>query len=360
MSKFFWGAATSSHQVEGGNNNDWSEWERAHNLEMSGVACDHYNRYKEDFDIVKSLGHNAHRLSIEWSRIEPEEGKFNDAEIQHYRDVISALRERGIEPFVTLWHWTIPLWFRVQGGWLNKKSPEHFARYVEKIVSAFSNVKFWITLNEPNVCTGHGYFKGEWPPGERSIIKLIRANYNLARAHRLAFESIKKINSSAQIGIAQNLIYFSRPLGIFKKYFYNEWFLNQIKNYQDFVGVNYYFSDRVAKTHSDMKWGIDPEGLYFVLKQVSSYQKQIYILENGIANSPDDKRAEFIRDHVAMTQKAMAEGVDVRGYFYWSLLDNFEWAHGFAPRFGLVEINYKTMERHIRPSAWEYKKIIEK
>ncbi len=358
--KFYWGAATSSHQVEGSNQNDWSEFERAHNLELSGFACDHYNRYKEDFDIAKSLSHNAHRFSIEWSRVEPEEGKFDEQEIQHYRDVISALKERNIESFVTLWHWTIPLWLRDQGGVLSKNFPKLFMRYAERMAREFPDVKFWITLNEPNVYTGHGYLKGEWPPGEHSILKLVRANKNLVRAHRHAFVVMKKMNPSVQIGIAQNLIYFSRPLGAFKKYFYNEWFLNQIKNHQDFVGVNYYFSDRISATHSDMKWGIDPEGLYFVLKQAGSYQKPVFILENGIANSPDDKRAVFIRDHVAMMQKAKNEGVDVRGYFYWSLLDNFEWANGFWPRFGLVEIDYKTMKRTVRPSALEYKKIIDK
>ncbi|MDP3934704.1 MAG: family 1 glycosylhydrolase [Candidatus Giovannonibacteria bacterium] len=131
---FFWGAAASAYQVEGGNHNDWTEWEKATGHEESGRACDHYNRFREDFDIAKSLGHNAHRFSIEWSRIEPEEGKWDEKEIRHYQEVIDALRERGIEPFVTLWHWTLPIWVAKQGGWENKKTIDDFARYVDKIV----------------------------------------------------------------------------------------------------------------------------------------------------------------------------------------------------------------------------------
>jgi beta-glucosidase len=356
---FFWGAATSAHQVEGGNRNDWTEWERAHNLEMSGVACDHYNRFREDFDIAKSLGHNAHRFSIEWSRIEPEEGKFDEREIQHYREVILALRERGIEPFVTLWHWTIPLWLRDRGGWFNKKSPEYFTRYAERMVKEFSDVKFWITLNETNVCTGKGYWKGMWPPGQRSLVRYIVSNHYLSQAHIAAYKIIKATQPQAEVGIAHNMIYFTRFPAWVKNYIYNHFFLRSIAQSQDFIGINYYFSDRDTKERSDMNWPIDSEGFYSVLKDAAQYQKPIYILENGIADAKDEKRAKFIQDHVATMKKAMSEGVDVRGYFYWSLLDNFEWSHGFKPRFGLVEMNYQTMERTIRQSAWEYKKIID-
>lgn len=369
MNKFYWGSATSAHQVEGGNRNDWTEFERERGLKQSGKACDHYNRYREDFDIAKSLGHNAHRFSIEWSRIEPEEGKFDEREVQHYRDVVLALRERGIEPFVTLWHWTVPIWFRDKGGWINKKSPEYFARYVKKVVSELGSpttksVKFWITLNETNVYTSHGYWKGEWPPGERSSVRYILSNYHLSQAHRAAYKVIKSVNPQAEIGVAHSMIYFTRFPAWLKNYVYNHFFLRLIEKYQDFVGINYYFSDRdtspAGGERTDMNWPIDPDGFYHVLKDVARYQKPIYVLENGIADAKDEKRAAFIRDHIAAMQKAIAEDVDVRGYFYWSLLDNFEWDKGFGPRFGLVEMDYKTMERKIRPSAREYKKTIGK
>jgi len=388
---FLWGSATSAHQVEGGNFNDWTEWEHANSARLaaeaarrhtkaptripdyilerypnplqpenyiSGQACDHYNRYEQDFDIAKELGQNAHRFSIEWSRIEPEEGKFNEAEIEHYRKVIRALKARGLEPFVTLWHWTIPLWFRDMGGWLNKKSPEYFSRYTEKMVSALPDVNFWITLNETNVYTGHGYIKGLWPPQRRSLFDYLRVNHHLSRAHKAAWKVIKHINPASQIGVAHNILYFTKFFSFFKDYIYNRLFLNSIRHCQDFVGINYYYSDRDTKDKSEfLNWSIDPEGFSSVLKKAGRYQKPIYVLENGIADIQDEKRTKFIKDHLSFMRKAIEEGADIRGYFYWSLLDNFEWDKGFWPRFGLVEVDYKTMERKIRPSAYEYAKI---
>ena len=404
---FLWGAATSAHQVEGGNKNDWTEWEQKnaerlanmarmryenginsplpnHLIEkergqfepwpdyilrnypnplqeenyISGRACEHYIRFREDFNIAKSLGHNAHRFSIEWSRIEPEDGKFDEKEIEHYRQVILALRERGIEPFVTLWHWTLPLWVCDIGGWENKKTIKYFTRYAEKIVEELgSEVKFWITLNETNVYTGFSYFKGFWPPEKRSLIKYLRANHYLSQAHAAACKAIKKINPAAQIGVAHNVMHFTGLFAGLKRFVYNYLFLNSLGRFQDFIGINYYKSDRNAGERTDMDWPIDAEGFYHVLKDADRYKKPIYVLENGIADAKDDGREIFIKEHVRSMKKAIDEGVDVRGYFYWSLLDNFEWDKGFWPKFGLVEIDYKTMERKVRPSAWEYAKI---
>jgi len=384
---FFWGAATSAHQAEGSNRNDWTEWERENARRLteeakkkqwsdfilqnypnplqeenyiSGRACDHYNRFREDFDIARSLGHNAHRFSIEWSRIEPEEGKFDEREIEHYREVIRALRERGIEPFVTLWHWTLPSWVRDRGGWENKDTIRLFVRYCRRIVEAFSgDIKFWITLNEPNVYASHGYLKADWPPQKRSVVSYLRVMKNLAAAHRAAYQELKRAFPDVQVGIAQSVIYFSGLFSIVPSHFWNIWFLNKICSAQDFVGVNYYFSNRKQGERSDVDSPIDPRGLYYMAKQLGRYHAPLFITENGIADARDEKRAHFIREHLQWLAKAMAEGVDVRGYFYWSLLDNFEWASGFWPRFGLVEVDYRTMERRIRQSAWEYKKIVE-
>ena len=383
---FYWGAATSAHQVEGDNHNDWTEWEarrakfkvtsaklkkwpdyilnnypnplQEENY-ISGRACDHYNRFREDFDIAKFLGHNAHRFSIEWSRIEPEEGKFNEKEIEHYREVIRALRERGMEPFVTLWHYTVPLWFRDKGGWVNKKSVDRFARYVRRIVGSLPEVNLWITLNEVNIYTGYGYWSGVEPPGRSSLVSYFFANYHFWQAHRAAYRIIKEIKKEAKVGIAHSVTFFAKnPI---KSFFWNHLFLRSLGGLHDFIGVNYYKSDRPSSFHTDLGWGIDPEGFYMVLKEMSRYQKPIYVTENGIADACDSMRTKFIKDHIEAMKKAMAEGVDVRGYFYWSLLDNFEMPRldGFWPRFGLVEIDYKTQERKIRPSAWEYKKMIE-
>ena len=382
---FFWGAATSAHQVEGGTRNDWGEWEqkKAKSLSqmangrawpdfilknypnplqeenyVSGRACDHYNRFREDFDIVKSLDHNAHRFSIEWSRIEPEEGKLDEKEIEHYWEIVKALRQRGLEPFVTLWHWTLPSWVRDIGGWENKKTVDHFSRYAAKMAEALgSDVKFWITLNEANVYSGNGYFKGIWPPGKRSLVKYLRVNHHLSQAHIAAYDFIKEKYPVAQVGVAQNFVHFAGFGAPVRRYFYNFWFLNSIRRCQDFIGVNYYISDRRAVERTDMDWPIDPDGFYSVLNGAGRYKKPVYVLENGLADARDSKRADFIKEHIKAMKKAMDGGVDVRGYFYWSLLDNFEWDKGFWPRFGLVEIDYRTLERKIRPSAWEYAKI---
>jgi beta-glucosidase len=366
---FFWGASTSAYQVEGEINNcDWAE------VYPAGTACDHYNLYEKDFDIAKSLGHNAHRFSIEWSRIEPEEGKFSEIEIEHYRKVILALRQRDIEPFVTLWHWTLPLWIRDLGGWENKKTVEYFARYVGETAAEFKDdVKFWITLNEPEIYTSMSYLKGVWPPQNKNLISYLSVLHNLIKAHKKAYKIIKKIQPDAKISIAKNNVYFeayknrliNKLLKKFIDWWWNFYFLNQIKDELDFIGLNHYFHNRINygfnknenKVLSDMGWELYPEAIYYVLKDLKKYNKPIYITENGLADAKDEKRTKFIKEHLYWVHKAIKQGVDVRGYLHWSLLDNFEWDKGFWPRFGLVEVNYKTMERKIRPSALEYAKI---
>ena len=363
---FYWGAVTSAYQVEGGIKNNWSS------VFDAGRACDHYSRFQEDFGIAKSLGHNAHRLSIEWARIETEEGKFNEKEIEHYREVTQALRERDLEPFVTLWHWTIPLWLQEKGGLKNKKFSFYFSRFAERIVKELSrDVLFWITLNEPLFYATNAYLKGTWPPQKKSIYQYIDILKNLRDAHIQAYQVIKKINSNLQVGIAKNNIYFEgRGINALLQHAADWWwnfrFLDHIKNHQDFIGLNYYFHSRIQglrfnqnenKVISDVGWEIYPEGIYHVLEDLYKYKKPIYIMENGIADAKDEKRVAFIRDHLRWVRKAIENGVDVRGYFYWSLLDNFEWDKGFLPRFGLVEVDYKTMQRKIRPSAYEYKNI---
>ncbi|MFC1756711.1 glycoside hydrolase family 1 protein [Patescibacteria group bacterium] len=352
---FYWGSATSAYQVEGGIKNDWSSFLDA------GMACDHYSRFEEDFDIAKSLGHNAHRFSIEWSRIEPEEGKFDEKEIEHYQKVINALREREIEPFVTLYHWTLPVWLAEKGGWLNKDAPKYFEKYVQKISQSISSVRFWITINEPQIYTGHSYLKGIWPPQKKSVFKYIRVLKKLIEAHKLAYRVLHSNEPRHQVGIAKYNFYFQGLKGIFISWWWNFWFLNNIKNYQDFIGLDFYKSFLFPKNKSlpvsDMNWQIYPEGIYHVLKDLKKYNLPIYITENGLADSKDEKREKFIKDHLRFVHKTIQDGVDVRGYFHWSLLDNFEWDKKYWPRFGLVEMNYDTLERKIRPSALEYANI---
>ena len=361
---FLWGAASSAYPVEGGIKNNWTPYFDA------GKAADHYNRFREDFDIAKSLGHNAHRFSIEWSRIQPREGEWNLDAIEHYRAVIRALRERNMEPFVTLWHWTIPMWLEKKGGWLSSEMPHYFARFCEKMAEEFKgDVKFWITLNEPMVYASHAYWRGNWPPKRAGIFAYLGAIRNLVKSHRAAYTVIKRMQPEARIGVAKNMIYFegqgldALPAQL-ADWWWNRRFLNLIRDYQDFIGVNYYFHNRIRnfrfnrnenRVTSDMGWEIYPEGIYQVLKSLEEFGRPLYITENGIADASDAKRISFIQKHLEFVEMAIRDGIDVRGYFYWALTDNFEWDKGFRPRFGLVEIDYKTMERRIRPSARSYR-----
>jgi len=407
---FYWGAATSAHQVEGGNRNDWSEWElESSKLKVksaklrewpdyifknypnplqeenyiSGRACDHYNRFREDFDIAKRLGHNAHRFSIEWSRVEPEEGKFDEAAIEHYRQVIAALRERGMEPFVTLWHYTLPQWFARRGGWLHPRAVTDFSRYAKRVTAEYGReVRFWITKNEPETFVRHAYLVGDRPPQQRNIFTTYRVLRRLLAAHRAAYDALKSKDPTAQVGFAETKVYFEpyrrlpHHMLTMKavKWWRNNPLYRDFAARSDFIGLEYYFHSRIRlnpftsrwaiqdnedREVSDLGWEIYPQGLYHVLDELRSYRKPIYIVENGVADAADNQRASFIRRHVEAVARALHEGIDVRGYFYWSLLDNFEWQLGFWPRFGLVEVDYTTLERKIRPSAWEYKKIIE-
>lgn len=407
---FLWGAATSSHQVEGGNYNDWTEWEKASAKQLaqdaagkwdewqkekfpgmfrpenyiSGAACDHYHRFRDDYDMAKNLGQNAHRFSIEWSRIEPVEGRWDEVEIEHYREVLKALRERGLEPFVTLWHWTIPLWIRDKGGWEHKETIKYFLRYAEKIVDELgSEIKFWIPLNEPTVYVGMSYTIGAFPPCVKSFVRSGKVLKHLNEAHRQAYESIHaKLGEKAQVGSSYNL-HFNLPKRaeslidrlVVRLVGYIRDFRPVVVSikHSDFIGLNYYFRDyfkfvgwggkfgiidldNTGKNNdqTDLGWQVCPEGIYHILKKLRTLDKPIYVTENGLADERDEKRERFIAEHLKNVHRAISEGVDVRGYFYWSLLDNFEWDKGWWPRFGLCAFDPVTQVRTIRPSALKY------
>lgn len=388
---FLWGASTSAHQVEGGTHNNWSEWEqspaRLAQLEkdglikkygrenfISGRAADHYHRYKEDFALARSLGHNAARISIEWSRVEPEEGKFDAEAIAHYRDAIAAIRANGMEPFVTLWHWTVPLWFRDKHEFEKRGNVHYFVRFAEKMVAELSDVTFWLTLNEPEVYASGHYLRGIKPPQKKDLFLALAVYENLICAHRAGYRAIKKIRPGAQVGIAKNNVYYEahegRAWNVVLKgvadWAFNCYFLNHIKNHQDFIGLNHYFHNRIDgwfgknenKRTNDMGWELYPEGIFHVLADLKKYRVPIYVTENGLADAHDTQREWFLRETLANVHRAINEGgVDVRGYLHWSLMDNFEWADGFWPRFGLIEIDYATQERKPRQSAVFYKKV---
>lgn len=369
---FFWGSATASYQVEGGIlNTDWAKAAQAGRVPVCGKATDHYNRFESDFDIIQSLDQNAHRFSIEWARIEPEEGKFNQKEIEHYRAVLHSLKRRGIEPFVTLWHFTLPIWFEEKGGFMHPDSAKIFARYCSFVVKELgTDAQYWMTMNEPLVWASGGYRTGKWPPFKVSLFQFLSVLEKLVRAHKEAYTAMKKVAGDIEIGIAKHNIFFSsnsnplnRVAASVSTWFWNKRFLNKIKHNQDFIGLNYYFYKKFGGNgklpKSDMGWDLFPDGLYHCLKQLQVYQKPIYITENGIADAKDTQRAWFIEESVKNVARAVREGVLVKGYFYWSLLDNYEWSYGFTERFGLVEVNYDTLTRTVRPSALIYKRIIE-
>lgn len=386
---FLWGAATSSHQVEGNMNNDWSEWEiseerkRYHEMKgnnptqfISGLACDSFSKQADDLDCLRQLGVNAYRFSIEWSRVEPRRGEFDEAVLERYRMFIKNLRAQGIEPFVTLWHWPVPLWVRDQGGWKSAKTADLFDSFVAKVVETLgSEVKFWVTLNEPQVYTSNSFFVGVWPPQEKNLWTCVRVMKHLVRAHKLAYATIKNANADHQVGIASHNIHFSAKqpwivnqlIAKVCVYFWNDWFLKQIRHHQDYIGLNYYFHRsfdlRFGKSGkhrltSDLGWELHPDGIRSVLLGLKQFKKPVYILEHGLADKNDQHRMWYIRESLAAVRKAMDAGVDVRGYFHWSLLDNFEWAEGFTARFGLFEVDFRTCERKPRASVAAYREII--
>lgn len=396
---FYWGASTAGHQVDGGLHDDWTVWELANAGELAHGArqrlghlavwddikkqaesphnyvsdrgVDHYRRYKEDFAILDGLHMNAFRFSIEWSRLEPEEGKWDDREVQHYRDYIKELRARDIEPFLNIWHWTVPTWFEDMGGFRKRRNIRYFERFVKKISEEYgANLSYILTINEPNVYVSLGFITVTRPPQDRNYWHAMAAYSNLRLAHKKAYKILKHDHPHLQVGMAAQLgnIQAKRPHNIIDvattkvmRYAWNWWFLRRIRRQQDFIGINYYFTDyykdfRVENPHaplSDLGWYMEPEGVYpLLLRAWTRYKKPIFITENGVADGLDQYRRWWIEETVIAMERALSEGVDLRGYFHWSLLDNFEWEAGWWPKFGLVAVDrHNGMKRTIRPSA---------
>lgn len=382
---FLWGAATSAYQVEGGiENNDWA---RDPLIAKAGPACDHYHRYVDDFLIAKGLNHNAHRLSLEWSRIEPEKGRWNEQELRHYHHVLSFLKENGFVTFVTLHHFTNPLWFAKEGGWLNKNSTKYFEAFTSKIAQSLGHlIDFWITINEPNVYADMCYRAGIWPPHKRSLLKTYRVYRNMLEAHNRVYEIIHKYYPKTQAGFAQNIAFNEVDgwpnFSMWDVYAvrFIDWMTigftyQRTKN--DFVGLNHYFHkvfslskskvvnrEGKAINRTDKGWEIYPLAIYKVLLKLKKLDLPIYITENGIADSQDLKRADYIHDYLEQVYFAIRHGVDVKGYLYWSLLDNYEWPvksgdTGYGYKFGLVEVDFnsKALTRRVRESAKVYARI---
>lgn len=406
------GTATASLQIEGGDtNNNWyrfCEQGRTKDGSHCIVADDHWNRYAEDIALMKELNQQLYRMSIEWSRIEPSEGNFDEAAIAHYRLELELLLQNGIRPIVTLHHFSHPLWFEDMGGWVNPRSVECFIKYAGKAVQELGDlVAEWVTINEPNVYLEGAYSSGNFPPHKPSLRSYFTGLRNMSLAHIKAYKAIHSIRKErgfpgeTLVGFAKHVRVFDAGEGsllsgfsrnMVDYCFHTVTFEAMINgrfcfpighgNYPlgrgkfcDYMGLNYYsrdiikftanpgraFSDITVKPGvelNDLGWEIYPEGLYRVCKKYyDAYGLPVFITENGICDHSDSKRARYIYDHLEMVKKLRDDGVDVRRYYHWTLMDNFEWEQGLAARFGLIEVDYDTQKRTIRPSGRFYSEI---
>jgi beta-glucosidase len=412
---FRWGVATSSHQYEGGNrNNNWFAWEQAGNIKSGdscGLACDWWNHAENDFDLAHDMGLNALRLSLEWSRIEPRPGEWDDDALDRYRQMLQALRDRGIEPMVTLHHFTHPIWFEEGGAFLAPDAPERFADYAVHVVEYLGDLcDLWCTINEPNIYTIFGYQFGEFPPGHHGDV---RATYwslgNMLRAHAAAYHAIHRVQATARVGWAQHYNIFDpahpgNPLDRLVSHLQDATFNNafpdaiasgriggplgllagnvsEAKGTCDFIGLNLYGRDiisfdlrqpltlfgrrdvsqgailgdkGVTNTYGEMY----PQGILRIAQRVAHWNKPIYITENGVADYDDSRRPRLLVDALQATHAVLTQGINIRGYYHWSLVDNFEWIQGWTLRFGLYALDISTQARTQRRSAELYKAII--
>ncbi len=376
---FLFGSSTAAHQVEGGNvNNDWWAWEHAPGttaVEPSGDAIDQYHRYTEDFELLAGLGQNAHRMSLEWSRIEPEPGEFSAAAIDHYRRVLDALAGHGLTAFVTLHHFTIPRWLSERGGWLAPAAVDCFERYCERVARDLGDLMpYACTVNEPQIVALMGYLEGVFPPGERNPALWRRVTRALIEAHRAAVRALGAGPGSPKAGVCLQMpaLEPARPddpacVALFEELrteMIDVYFEDGLEG--DFVGVQYYSRMRVdpaatgrfapapaGAALTQMGWEIHPEGLHAAISRAAAGSGlPVVVTENGIATADDGRRIAYLRSHLEQVARALRDGIDIRGYLYWSSFDNFEWAEGYRPRFGLVGIDHEDgLRRIVRPSA---------
>jgi beta-glucosidase len=384
---FLWGTAIAAHQVEGNNKySDFWHWEKSKkSYPNSDLACNHYELYKKDFDLAKSVLHNnSIRISLEWARLEPEEGKFDKKEAKHYQDVLAYLKTIGLKSCVTLHHFTNPFWFAKRGGWQKRGNLKYFLRYAKFCVDNFGDlIDYWIIINEPNVYISNAFLLGIWSPGKKDPLAALKVYLNMARAHSKTYKIIHssfpqaKVSSSIAMVCFKSLDLLGKPLVPLFSWFGNKSFLFLTRGAHDFIGINYYsihivkFADfrlkdvnrsalekAVFRKSSDLGWPFYPQGIYEVCKSTwNKYKLPIIITENGVADKADKDRPGFIVDHLSWLLTAIKEGVEILGYFHWTLMDNIEWHLGKKAKFGLFETNFKTLARIPRKSALLYGQI---
>lgn len=401
---FLWGAATSSYQVEGRNErSDWWSWEqqpgRIVGGDTSGEGADWWRgRAEEDFSRAAASGHNAHRLSLEWARLEPAPGRYDRAAFARYREILEAAKAASLAVSLTLQHFTVPQWLAARGGWTWAGVVERFSAYAARCVEAFSDVvDYWATLNEPTVLAQGGYLGTRWPPGSGSFAAYRAALVNMLRAHREGYRAIKAVRAQAQVGLVLAMPRYEPKRAVWRDRAaarLHDWVFNGnvltaladelllpplalrprrlegLSQSYDWLGLNYYGryrvrfaplafgaafgrheqTDSIRTATSD--WGeVHPEGLIHQLRRLAALGVPLYVTENGVFEDRPGRQVEYLDAHLEASRRALDEGIDVRGYFWWTLVDNFEWAEGWGTPFGMFALDRATQRRSPRPVA---------
>lgn len=415
---FIFGTAVAEHQVSGTKNSNWSRVDgavdpkgitRIAHGDKCGIACDFWNRYETDIELLKELNVKAFRFSIDWSAIEPVQGRINKDAIAHYHDLCDALIAAGIQPVVTLHHFVHPSWFEDLGAFENESNNQYFVNFCTRMVREYGNkVALWATFNEPGVYVFQGYIMAKWPPFKHGINRAGVVTLNMLKAHIDAYQAIKSLpqGKKIKVGLVHSITHFD-PYGdnfierqgcdvlnglfheSITKFFETgdfNWYCPVLSNIEyknsdakrslDFFGINYYShillrvdgqvqgqAFRADEIKTDMAYCIYPEGMYRSIVDVSGriarpQRIPIYITENGIADAKDENRELYIKRYVYAMHRAMEEGHDVRGYFYWSLMDNFEWTEGYKMKFGLYEVDFDSQKRTLRNGSKAFLRIV--
>ncbi|MHB8835804.1 MAG: glycoside hydrolase family 1 protein [Candidatus Methylomirabilia bacterium] len=403
---FLWGVATSAFQIEGSPDADWAAWDAGARIQP--LMTGHYERFREDVALLRTLGVNAYRFSVEWSRIQPGERVWDETAIDHYRQLVGELLASGIHPVLTLHHNTHPRWFHESTPWHGGQAAERFAAFVRRVVDAIPEVTTWITFNEPMIMLLGGYLDGCLPPGKCDYAAAACAFRGVLDAHARAYAIIHGRIPEARVGIAHNMAVFAplrrwhpldRLLARLGRRGFNLAILEvfrtgrtrlalpfarpvpiaaPVKGMLDFLGVNYYqrlhLKFRLQRRRSrclevihrdgggtgltDMGWEEHPDGLAAVLREAAAVGVPLLLTENGIATTDDARKISFIRRHVAALDASRRDGIDIQGYFYWSLTDTYEWLHGLDKRFGLYRMDWRTLERIPTAAAVYYAALV--
>lgn len=412
---FKWCSATAAHQVEGNNiHSDWWLFESSpghiKNNDRSGIAANQWALIDSDIQRMKSIGLNSYRFSVEWAKVQPSPDHWDMEALLHYQKQVQSLKKAGIEPIVTLHHFTLPQWVAKNGGWASPSAIQDFVKFSQKVFDVLkSDVDYWVTFNEPMVLVTAAYLDGVFPPNKKGAHEeALTALKNILTAHAEVVSSLRAQDSEkkSKFGFAHHLRVFDpankfNPLDRLMAFYLDQvwnWSFTEalstghfsmripfqasvdvdipkLAGSQDFFGLNYYSRDLIhftfaaphfqripneSATQSDLGWEIYPQGLSLLIENIHSKFPQLPILitENGIADAKDQWRGQFIEDHLAVLENEINKGIQIIGYCHWSLIDNFEWAEGFSPRFGLYEVNYSNQERKLRNSALTLSKII--